>query len=83
MEGAYQAYPLSRLDHMPKESILQATNFKYSCTREKTVSMDILITSNYGRKIMKPANLTHGPPTRMRKWKQFTNEMEQIWMDIY
>lgn len=40
--------------------------------------MDILITSNYGRKIMKPANLTHGPPTRMRngnnsqmKWNKF------------
>ena len=45
--------------------------------------MDILITPNYGRKIMKPANLTHGPPKRMRKWNQFTNEMEQIWMDIY
>lgn len=81
MEGAYQAYPLCRLDHMPKESRQRIS--KYSCTREKTVSMDILITSNYGRKIMKPANLTHGPPKRMRKWNQFTNEMEQIWMDIY
>ena len=45
--------------------------------------MDILMTSNNGRKIMKAANLTHGPPTRIRKWNQFTNEMEQIWMDIY
>ena len=46
---------------------------QFSCTRKKTVDIDILITSrNSDRKIMEPIRVNSGPLTRIRKWNQFT-----------
>ena len=44
-----------------------------SCVRKETVGMDILITSrNSDRKIMQYIRIASRPPSRIRKWNQFS-----------
>ena len=43
------------------------------CARKATVDIDILITSRNGdRKIMQSIRITSRPPSRKRKWNQFS-----------
>ena len=44
-----------------------------SYARKETVDIDILVTSRNGdRKIMQPIRITSRPPSRIRKWNQFS-----------
>ena len=44
-----------------------------SCARKETVNIDILVTSRNGdRKIMQSIRITSRPPSRIRKWNQFS-----------
>ena len=44
-----------------------------SCATKESVDMDILVTSRNGdRKIMQSINITSRPPSRKRKWNQFS-----------
>ena len=44
-----------------------------SCARKETVDIDILATSTNGhRKIMQSIRITSRPPSRIRKWNQFS-----------
>ena len=44
-----------------------------SCARKETVDIDILVTSRNGdRKIMQSIRITSRPPSRIRKWNQFS-----------
>ena len=44
---------------------------EYSCARQKTVDIDILITSGNGdRKIMQSILIASRPPLKIRKWNQ-------------
>ena len=43
------------------------------CARKETVDIDILVTSRNGhRKIMQSIRITRRPPSRKRKWNQFS-----------
>ena len=43
------------------------------CARKETVDIDILFTSRNGdRKIMQSIRITSRPPSRIRKWNQFS-----------
>ena len=44
-----------------------------SCARNETVDIDItVISSNGDRKTMQSIRITNRPPSRIRKWKQFS-----------
>ena len=44
-----------------------------SCVRKETVDIDTLVTSRNGdRKIMQSIRITSRPPSRIRKWNQFS-----------
>ena len=44
-----------------------------SCPKKETVDIDILVTSrNGGKKAMQSIRITSRPPTRKRKWNQFS-----------
>ena len=46
---------------------------EFSCVREKTVDIDILVTSRNGdRKIKQSIIITSRPPSRKRKWNQLS-----------
>ena len=46
---------------------------EFSRARKKTVDIDILVTArNSDRKIMQSIRITRGPPSRKRKWNQFS-----------
>ena len=43
------------------------------CARKETVDIDILVTSTNGdREIMESIRITTRPPSRIRKWNQFS-----------
>ena len=45
----------------------------FSCTRKKTVDIDILVTSRNGdTKIMQSIKITNRPSSRKRKWNQLS-----------
>ena len=44
---------------------------QFSCVREETVDIDILVTPRNGdRKIMQSIRIMSRPPSRIRKWNQ-------------
>ena len=44
-----------------------------NCERKETVDKAIFITSKQvNRKIKQPTSITNGPPTKIRKWNQFS-----------
>ena len=44
-----------------------------SCVRKETVDIDTLVTPRNGdRKIMQSIRITSRPPSRIRKWNQFS-----------
>ena len=46
---------------------------EFSRARKETVDIDILVTSRNGdRKIMQSIRITSRPPSRKRKWNQFS-----------
>ena len=46
---------------------------EFSCARKETVDIDILVTSRNGdRKIMLSIRIMCRPPSRIRKWNQFS-----------
>ena len=44
------------------------------CARKETVDIDIVVTSRNGdRKTIQPIRITSRPPSRKRKWNQFSH----------